>query len=190
MAEAQVTIYPCTYEDKTFYEDDFDRESGRTYYTKYSQHEYRIKVQKAVGLADSETEEYVFELCDYEEPKDMTIDKLKELTNGTYNIQKYSSIAPDLQVIEHYYETKLTRSESQACILGTWLRDGPTIETSSNIRREYSYKNNKAHGWEKEYRPDETIERLFQNDVCLGHRIIKDGVVVHCNISEENLAKF
>ncbi len=190
MAEAQqVTIFPCTYEDKTYYEDDFDREYG-PYHTKYSSHEYRIKVQKTVGLGNSETEEYVFELCEFEEPENMTIDKLKELTDHTYNIQKYSSIAPDLQVIEHYYETKLTRSESQACILGTWVRDGPTIETSTNIRREYSYKRDKAHGWEKEYRPDEIIERLFQNGVCLGSRVIKGGVVVHCSISEENLAKF
>jgi hypothetical protein len=184
--EQQVMIHPCTYEDKTFYEDDFDRESGRMYYTKYSSHEYTIKVDHGIGTTD----EHVFEIGELiEDLSELTIDKLKELSKGSFNIIKYNNSSPGRRTLEQYSNGKLSCSEAQALDDGSWIRDGVCLTMWGNPQTNY-YKMNKSHGWHTEYRKDDIIQRLFEDDICLGYRIIKDGKVEVTNISEENMAKF
>lgn len=183
-AHEQVIIHPCTYEDKTYYEDDFDRESGRMYYTKYSSHEYTIKVDYNTEL----TEEFVFEVSDLVEFDDQTIDTLKKLSNGSYTIIKYNNI-PGRRVVESYHDNKLKSSEEQMLHEDNWIRDGEKRNYWSNYQT-FNYKMDKYHGWQNDFRKEDIIQRLYEDGACLGYRIIQDGKVVITNISEENLTRF
>lgn len=140
-------------------------------------------------------EEYIFNLTRTITEEEMTLENLLIQTNGTF----HKLVKNNRRLLSGHIYNYYGYNKGKLFVTGylnvdadyNYVREGTWTYFRSSGVHKISYSGNMHHGWCVSLLNDGTVRQLlFEKNVLIGKRLIKEGITVHSTLERDKLKKW